>query len=323
VSVLLPPLVTDVGDAENDTVGAGIAAVTVTEAVRCVVPPEPLQLNVYDALEVSAPVLCEPEVDFEPLQLPEAVHDDAFDVDQVSVLLPPLLTEVGEAEKLTVGAVPVDDETATVTFAWREPPAPEHVSTYVGLVVNAPVLCEPDVATDPLQLPEALHEVALVELHVSVLLPPLLTDIGDAESETVGAGVDPPPTVTVTLSEAVRPLPLVHVSVNVLVALNAPVLCDPEVAFCPLQPPDAVHDAARDVVHVSVLLAPALTEPGLADRSTVGPHHDCACAGAARPLPKVARSPASASGANRIGDFMGGDHRHNITHTVCLQTATC
>ena len=33
-SVLLPPLVTEVGDAEKDTVGAGVAAVTVTEAVR-------------------------------------------------------------------------------------------------------------------------------------------------------------------------------------------------------------------------------------------------------------------------------------------------
>jgi hypothetical protein len=82
----------------------------------------------------------------------------------------------------------------------------------VGLVVNGPVLCEPDVANDPLQLPDPVHDVAFVELQVSVLLPPLPTDMGDADSETVGAAV-PPETVTVALARAVRPLPPVHVSV--------------------------------------------------------------------------------------------------------------
>ena len=53
-------------------------------------------------------------------------------------------------------------------------------------MVSEPVSCEPVVATDPLQLPDAVHEVAFVELQVSVLLLPLLTDIGDAEIDTVG-----------------------------------------------------------------------------------------------------------------------------------------
>jgi hypothetical protein len=44
--VLLPPLLTEVGDADNETVGAGVDAATVTDAVRCVVPPEPVQLSV-------------------------------------------------------------------------------------------------------------------------------------------------------------------------------------------------------------------------------------------------------------------------------------
>lgn len=83
----------------------------------------------------------------------------------------------------------------------------------MGLVVNGPVLFEPEVASDPVQLPEAVQEVAFVELQVSVLLPPLPTDIGDADSDTVGAGVVPPDTVTVVLACAVRPLPPVHVSV--------------------------------------------------------------------------------------------------------------
>jgi hypothetical protein len=185
-------------------------------------------------------------------------------------------------------------------------------------VVNAPVSCVPDVAFDPVQLPDAEQDVAFVELQVSVLLPPLLTDIGDAESDTVGAGVEPPPTVTVTLSEAVRPLPLVHVRVYVAVALNAPVLWLPDVAFCPLHAPDAMHDAARDVDQESVLLEPALTEPGLADRSTVGLRHDCAYAGEV----EAAKSVASARSANRIGDFMGRDDRHNAANTVCLHSAT-
>jgi hypothetical protein len=108
VKVLLLPLLTEVGDADSETVGAGVGAVTVTDAVRCALPPEPVQLSVYEALAVNAPVLCEPAVDFDPLQLPEAVQDVAFVVDHVNVLLPPLVTEVGDAENETVGAgVPV------------------------------------------------------------------------------------------------------------------------------------------------------------------------------------------------------------------------
>ena len=81
------------------------------------------------------------------------------------------------------------------------------------MAVKAPVLCEPDVAFDPLQLPDAVQEVAFVVDQVNVLPEPLPTDIGDADSETVGAAVEPPETVTVALSTYVRPLPLVHVRV--------------------------------------------------------------------------------------------------------------
>ena len=67
------------------------------------------------------------------------------------------------------------------------------------MALNAPVLCEPDVDFDPLQLPDAVHVVAFEELQLSVLLPPLVTDVGDADSVTVGAGVD-----AVTVTDAVR-----------------------------------------------------------------------------------------------------------------------
>ena len=42
------------------------------------------------------------------------------------------------------------------------------------VAVSAPVLWLPLVASAPLQPPEAVHDVALVELHVSVDAPPLL-----------------------------------------------------------------------------------------------------------------------------------------------------
>jgi len=187
----------------------------------------------------------------------------------------------------------------------------------VGLVVNEPVFCDPEVASEPLQLPDAVHAVAFVELQLSVLLLPLLTDIGDAEIETVGGCVELP-TVTVALADAVRPLPPVHVSVNVDVALRAPVPWLPDVALLPLHAPDAAHDAARDVDHVSVLLPPALTAPGLADSVTVGVRQLCACA----LEPMAEKRIASASSANRVVGFMGADHRHNAANSVCLQTAT-
>jgi hypothetical protein len=57
----------------------------------------------------------------------------------------------------------------------------------------------------PLQPPEAVHEVALVEDHVKVELAPLVTVLGLAVSVTAGAGV-----VTVTAADcaALPPLPV-------------------------------------------------------------------------------------------------------------------
>ena len=68
------------------------------------------------------------------------------------------------------------------------PPAPVQVNEYEFVAVSAPVPCVPLVALAPLQPPEAAQEVALVELHVSVEVPPLATEVGFAVSVTVGAG---------------------------------------------------------------------------------------------------------------------------------------
>jgi hypothetical protein len=76
----------------------------VTVTLDCAVPPVPVQLKVNVVALVSAAVLWLPAVAFVPLQPPEAVHDVAFVEFQVSVLVPPLPTDVGEADKVTVGA---------------------------------------------------------------------------------------------------------------------------------------------------------------------------------------------------------------------------
>jgi hypothetical protein len=70
------------------------------------------------------------------------------------------------------------------------------------------VLCVPLVALLPLQLPDAVHEVAFVELQVNVDAAPLATDVGFAVNVTVGAGT------TVTVAVATLLVPPVPVQVN-------------------------------------------------------------------------------------------------------------
>lgn len=50
------------------------------------------------------PVLCDPLVGLAPDQLPDAVQDAALVVDHVRVELEPLVTELGAALKVMVGA---------------------------------------------------------------------------------------------------------------------------------------------------------------------------------------------------------------------------
>ena len=104
------------------------------------VPPVPVQLNVKLVALVSAAVLSLPAVALLPLQPPEAVHDVAFVEFHVRLLVPPLLTVVGAADKVTAGAGVVAAVTATVLLAWAVPPAPVQLSVNVELAFNAPVL---------------------------------------------------------------------------------------------------------------------------------------------------------------------------------------
>jgi hypothetical protein len=62
----------------------------------------------------------------------------------------------------------------------------------------------PEVVFDPLQAPDAVHEVALVEDQVRVDELPDVMDVGLAEMETVVAGVPP---ATFNASKPVVQLP--------------------------------------------------------------------------------------------------------------------
>jgi hypothetical protein len=51
------------------------------------------------------------------------------------------------------------------------------------------VFCVPLGASVPLQPPEAMHEVALLEFHVSTEMLPAATAVGEADKAAVGAGM--------------------------------------------------------------------------------------------------------------------------------------
>jgi hypothetical protein len=108
---------------------------TVTELEP--VPPAPVQLNMNVLPVVSALVESEPEVASAPDHAPLAVQLVALVDDQVRVLEPPLVTLVGLALIVTVGAGGA--VTVTVADCVAVPPAPEQLRVNVLLVVREPV----------------------------------------------------------------------------------------------------------------------------------------------------------------------------------------
>ncbi len=79
----------------------------------------------------------------------------------------------------------------------------------MALAVSVPVDSLPEVNLVPVQAPEAVHEVALVEDQVSVESAPFAIDAGFAVSDTVGTGG-----ATVTNADALA-LPPAPVQVSV------------------------------------------------------------------------------------------------------------
>jgi hypothetical protein len=122
---------------------------------------------------------------------------------QVRVDVPPLATLEGVALNDTVGAGGV--ETVTVVDCDADPPVPVQVRVNFVVAVRACVVCEPAVAFEPLQPPEAVQAVALVDDQVNADVAPLVTVAGFAVKVTAGAGVV---TDTVADCAALPPLPL-------------------------------------------------------------------------------------------------------------------
>jgi hypothetical protein len=105
---------------------------------------------------------------------------------QVNVEDPPLAIDVRLADSVAVGTGLAVTVTVAVV-AVLVPPAPVQVSEYVVSVVKAPLLSVPLVAFAPVNVPpEAVQEVALVELQVNVEDPPLAIVVGLAASVAMG-----------------------------------------------------------------------------------------------------------------------------------------
>ena len=135
------------------------------------------------------------------------------------------------------------------------------------LAASAPLDCEPLIALLPVQPPEAVQAVALLEAHVRVELPPLAIVLGLALMLTVALGVLL--TVTVADCAALPPVP-VQLSVYVALAASAPVDWVPVTDFVPDQAPEAVQEVAFVAVQFNVALLPLAMALGPTLRVTVG-----------------------------------------------------
>jgi len=134
------------------------------------------------------------------------------------------------------------------------------------VVVIGPVVCVPLAARVPLQPPEAVQELASVELQVSDALAPRATAPGDAVSVAVGKGF----TVTAALTGALVPPGPEHVRTKFALPLNTPLLWLPLAASVPLQSPEAVQEVACSELHMSVDAVPAGMLLGFAASCAVG-----------------------------------------------------
>jgi hypothetical protein len=125
---------------------------------------------------------------------------------------------VGFAVKEAVGSPRI---VIVAVAAVLVPPAPVHVNEYVVLAVSVPVGWLPLVAFVPAKVPPvAVQDVALVELQVSVEVPPLAIDVGFAVSVAVGTGA----MVTVADAAVLVPPAPVHVNEYAVLVVKAPVL---------------------------------------------------------------------------------------------------
>jgi hypothetical protein len=182
--------------------------------------------------------------------------------DTVPVAVPPGGFTTSDAELVAVPAVFVHERI--------------NVSVVTAVTANGPTASEPETALLPPHAPDAVQEVAPVVAHVIVADAPEATGFGDTESAEIdgvtttitGAGFivrEAELVVVPVLFEQERP----KVSVVVAVTVNGPTARELDVATGPDHAPDAVHEVAPVVVHVSVEPAPESIGFGLAENDAI------------------------------------------------------
>ena len=125
-----------------------IGAETFTVTDWLVVPPVPVQESVKVELAVRLPVDWEPEVDLVPDQAPDALQAVALDEDHERVEAVPEVTEVGLAERETVGVtVPpvlhsdgIAPNICSTNWVTEFPAPPNIVSGFLPLADNAALI---------------------------------------------------------------------------------------------------------------------------------------------------------------------------------------
>ncbi len=179
VSTVLPPETTLAGVAVKLANGpaqvcpagqTGSTLFTDTVTLSRAVPPLPVQVSVYVVFCVSSGVCWLPCNARAPLQPPEAVHDCALLTVQLNVEIKRGLPAVGSTFRSMTGDVGV---LSAMTETLREvlPPVPLHCSVYVRLLVMPAIVWLPVSAFVPLQDPDAVQLVALLEDQLSTVLP--------------------------------------------------------------------------------------------------------------------------------------------------------
>ena len=104
-----------------------LAGLTVTVALCVAGPPAPVQVSVNTVVVVKVGVFAEPLVASAPLQPPEAAQEVAFVDNQVSADALPLVTVLGLADSVMVGAGVVTETVAVCVALVLLPPVQERL----------------------------------------------------------------------------------------------------------------------------------------------------------------------------------------------------
>ena len=199
-----------------------------------------------------------------PDQLPEAVQLVTLVPVQLKVVVPFSLTELGLAEKESVGIGAV---TVIPTDSVALPPAPVQVRLNVLSAISGPVDCEPVVGRLPDQSPEALQSLVLPLFQLKVVDSPSAKL--DEFTVKLTQGADGDMTVMLAESFTLPPLPL-QVRMNSEFVIIPLITCVPDVALYPDHPPDAIQSLACLLFQLIVVEPFTGTVVGLADNNSVG-----------------------------------------------------